>query len=259
MKLFSKLLLIPLFIYFLCASTTVIFAADAKSDFEYQYSQYRQNYIEYSILKKDFLENPTLDNQQKAILAAKQTLSARDLAKGSFAAYLLFLCQEKETNYAPVKPSIDSLTQAKAFYLSEAEKSQSLVTAANLVEFSQSYITNTVSHDRSLRSGVVACKISQLVRFQIQSKNSLDFILPKLATPYSTALKTRIEDLEILGNKINDTINTFTTKFYSEEMIDNIDNDSYYTNNSETVKKIQTLQLKWIDSLIDIDLNYAHS
>ncbi|HSV95048.1 MAG TPA: hypothetical protein VLH94_03705 [Spirochaetia bacterium] len=258
MKLFSKLLLIPLFLYLLSTVSTVVYA-DAKSDFEFQYSKYRQNYIEYSILKKDFLENPTLDNQQKAILAAKQTLSTRDLAKGSFAAYLLYLCQEKETNYAPIKPSIDALTQAKNFYLSEAYKSQSIVTAANLAEYTQNYITNTVTHDKSLRSGVVACKISQLVRFQIQSKNSLDFILPKLAKPYSTALQTRITDIQDLGNKINDTINAFTTKFYSEEMLDNIDNESYFTNNSETVKKIQILQLKWIDSLIDIDLNYAHS
>jgi hypothetical protein len=258
MKLFSKLFFVSLFIAFFSWSCSTVFA-DAKSDYEYQYSQYRQNYIEYSILKKDFLENPTLDNQQKAVLAAKQTLSSRDLAKSSFAAYLLFLCQEKQTNYAPIKPSLDALSSAKAFYLAEAQKSQSIVTSANLASFSESYAVNTVTHDRSLRSGVVACKISQLVRFQIESKNALDVILPKLATPYSTSLQTRITDIQAQGNKINDTINAFTTKLYSEEVIDNIDNDSYFTNHSETVKKIQTLQLKWIDALIDIDINYAHS
>lgn len=258
MKLFSKLLFVPLIILFLfTVSSTVL--ADAKSDYEYQYSQYRQNYIEYTILKKDFWENPTLDNQQKAILASKQTLKARDLAKGSFAAYLLSLCQEKQTNYAPIKPSLDALNSAKTFYLSEADKSQSIVTSADLLAYSKSYAENTIVHDRSLRSGVVACKISQLVRFQIESKNALDIILPKLSTPFSNALSTRINDLQTQGNKINETINTFTTKLYSEEITDNIDNDSYFTTNSETIKKIQTLQIKWIDSLIDIDLNYAHS
>lgn len=258
MKLFTKLLLLPIFVVYLFTVSSAVFA-DAKSDYEYQYSQYRQNYIEYSILKKDFLENPTLDNQQKAILASKQTILSRDLAKASFAAYLLFLCQEKQTNYAPVKPSLDALSLAKSFYLSEASKSQSIITAATLVEYSRDYEENTIIHDRSLRSGVVACKISQLVRYQIESKNALDIILPKLATPYSTALNTRINDLQDQGNKINELINTFTNKLYSEEITDNIDNESYFTNNSETVKKIQTLQIKWIDSLIDIDLNYAHS
>ncbi len=258
MKLLSKLLLFPLLVYLLFLVTPNVFA-DAKSDYEYQYSQYRQNYIEYSILKKDFLENPTLDNQQKAILAAKQTMVSRDLAKGSFAAYLLFLCQDKQTNYAPIKPSIEAINQAKTFYLSEANKSQSVVTASDLVSYTQNYLTNTVTHDRSLRSGNVACKISQLVRFQIESKNAYDIILPKLTSPFSAALKTRIDDLQTQGNKINDTINVFTNKLYSEEITDNIDNESYFTNNSETIKKIKNMQLKWIDGLIDIDLNYAHS
>lgn len=258
MKLLSKLLLFPLLVYLLFLVTPNVFA-DAKSDYEYQYSQYRQNYIEYSILKKDFLENPTLDNQQKAILAAKQTMVSRDLAKGSFAAYLLFLCQDKQTNYAPIKPSIEAINQAKTFYLSEANKSQSVVTASDLVSYTQNYLTNTVTHDRSLRSGNVACKISQLVRFQIESKNAYDIILPKLTSPFSAALKTRIDDLQAQGNKINDTINVFTNKLYSEEITDNIDNESYFTNNSETIKKIKNMQLKWIDGLIDIDLNYAHS
>jgi len=258
MKLLSKLLLLPSLIYLLFLVTPGVFA-DAKSDYEYQFSQYRQNYIEYSILKKDFLENPTLDNQQKAILSAKQTLMARDLAKGSYASYLLFLCQDKQTNYTPTKPSIEAINQARTFYLSEANKSQSIVTASDLAAYTQNYLTNTIVHDRSLRSGNVACKISQLVRIQIESKNAFDIILPKLSSPFSTALKTRIDDLQSQGNKINDMINTFTNKLYSEEITDNIDNESYFSNNSETIKKIQNLQLKWIDALIDIDLNYAHS
>lgn len=257
MKLFTKLFLILPLPLFLWAAITVY--ADAKSDYEYQYSQYRQNYIEYTILKKDFLVNPTLDNQQKAVLAAKQTVRSRDLAKANFADYLLSLCQEKQTNYTPVKPILDSLTQAKSFFLSEAEKSQSIVTPADLTSFSANYTTNTIIHNRSFRTGVIACKISQLVRIQIESKNALDIIIPKLATPFSAPLQTRIDDLKSQGNKINDLINTTTNKLISEEQINNIDNESYFTNNSETIKKIQSLQLKWIDGLIDIDLNYAHS
>jgi hypothetical protein len=258
MKLFTRLLLITsLVLTFFTASTTVF--ADAKSDYEYQYSQYRQNYIEYSVLKKDYLENPTLDNQQKAVLAAKQTLSSRDLAKANFAAYLLDLCQEKQTNYSPVKPILESLNTARNFFLAESEKSKSIVTPANLASYTQEYKLNTITHDRSFRTGVIACKISQLVRIQIQSKNALDVILPKLSTPFSTPIQTRINDIQALGNKINDTINTFTNKLFSAEEISSIDNDYYFSNKNETIRKIKTLQLKWIDSLIDIDVNYAHS
>lgn len=258
MKLFSKLLLALSFVCIFLTGSNVVFA-DAKSDYDYQYSQYRQNYIEYTILKNDYLSNSTLDNQQKAVLAAKQTIYSRDLAKANFAAYLIDLCQEKQTNYAPVKPILDDLLSAEKYFNNSALKSQSIITPADLVSFTQSYLVDVVDHDRSFRTGVVACKISQLVRFQIQSKNALDIILPKLATPFSTPLQTRIDDLQSQGNKINDDINNFTNKLFSEEDISNIDGENYFTDKSETIKKIQSLQLKWLDSLIDIDLNYAHS
>jgi len=258
MKLFSKLLLIPLFFLFSSMVATPVFA-DAKSDYEHQYSQYRQNYIEYTILKKDFLENPTLDNQQKAVLAAKQTIESRDLAKANFAGYLISLCQEDQTNYAPITPILDSLRVAKLFFFSEAEKSQAIITPVDLDTFSLDYATNTKTHDGVFRTGVIACKISQFVRIQIQSKNALDVILPRLATPFSTPLQTRINELHSQGNNINDTINALVEKLLSEEQVGNIDYSGYFSKNSETIKKIQSLQLKWIDSLIDIDLNYAHS
>lgn len=254
---FSKLLpVLPLFLFFICA---VPVFADAKSDYEFQYSQYRQNYIEYTVLKNDYLGNQTLDNQQKAILAAKDTLKSRDLAKAGFADYILSLCQEKQTNYTLIKPFLDDLRAAKVFFTGQVSRSQSIITPADLLSFSASYASETLPHDRSFRTGVVACKISQLVRIQIESKNALDVILPKLLKPYSTPLETRITDLQSQGNTINDNINALTNSLFTEEQIQNIDSENYFSNISETVSKIKALQLKWIDSLIDIDVNYAHS
>lgn len=258
MKLFTSLLLITSFLPIFFTSSTTVFA-DAKSDYEYQYSQYRQNYIEYTVLKKDYLENPTLDNQQKAVLAAKQTLSSRDLAKAYFAAYLLDLCQPKQTNYSSLDPALNSLNAAGKYFLNEAEKSKSIVTPANLVSYTQEYKTNSVIHDRSFRTGVTACKISQLVRIQTQSKNALDVILPKLSTPLSTPIQARIDDLQAQGNKINDAINTLTEKLFNDDEASNVDSDYYFSDKKEPIRKIKALQLKWIDSLIDIDVNYAHS
>ena len=237
---------------------TPIFA-DTKSDYEYQYGQYRQNYIEYTLLKKDFLANPTLDNQQKAVLAAKQTISSRELAKANYAVYLLSLIDSSNVSYAPINQIIQSLTSAKDFYTKEEQKSQAIVTPADLKAFTVSYVLDAIGPDRSFRTGVIAYKISQLVMFQVQLKNSLDVILPKLSIPLSTPLQTKITDLQTQGNDINTSIDTFTNKLYSEEQIQNIDSENYFSDKSETILKIRTQQLKWIDSLIDIDVNYAHS
>jgi hypothetical protein len=257
MRFLTKLFLCLAILLALIPVTPIF--ADAKSDYEYQYGQYRQNYIEYTLLKKDFLANPTLDNQQKAVLAAKQTISSRELAKANYAEYLLSLISSSNVTYAPINQIIQSLTSAKVYYTSEEQKSQSIVTPADLKTFTADYIANVIEPDRSFRTGDIAYKISQLVNFQVQLKNSLDIILPKLATPLSTPLQTKINDLQTQGNDINTMVDTFTNKLYSDEQIANIDSENYFSDKSETIKKIQTLQLKWIDSLIDIDVNYAHS
>jgi len=257
MKLFIKLTFF--FILLFAAQPVTSVFADSKSDYEYQYRQYRQNYLEYTILKKDYLENPSLDNQQKAILAAKDTLQSRDLAKYHYAAYLISLIKEKNSGYSQIGPFIDKLENAKNFYRAEATKSQSIVIPADLKAFSQSYAENAIEPDRSFRNGVIAVKVAHLVRFQIELKNGLDIILPKLATPFSTPLNTRIEDLKIQGTKINDSLDAFTNKLLSEEVSQNIDSESYFGDKSEILKNIRNQQLKWIDGLIDIDINYAHS
>jgi hypothetical protein len=233
--------------------------ADYRSDYEYQYNQYRQNYIEYSVLKKDFLNNPTLDNQQKAVLVAKETLKARDLAKASYAAYLLSLIQEKKISYHPINLHIVSLQAAHKYFLSEAQKSQSIITSTDLKAFSEEYSKSVLTHNRSFRTGVIANKIADLVRFQLDGKEAFNTILPKLASPFSTSLADRINELQLLGNRIDNDVDNLATKVSSEEDMDNIDNETYFTNKTEAVRDIQKLQLKWIDGLIDIDINYAHS
>lgn len=257
MRFLTKLFLASLVFLFLQPVTACF--ADEKSDYEYQYGQYRQNYIEYKILKNDYLSNPTLDNQQKVILSAKQTISSRDLAKANFAAYLLSAIKSSNVNFTPIKPLLDSLESANKFYLSEAQNSQTIVTPNDLKTFSENYIANSLTHDRAFRTGVIAKKIAELVRFQVESKNALDITLPKLATPFSKPLQARVDELQATGNKINNDINDFANSLFSEEEVQNIDSDDYFSNKSDTVKKIQSAQLKWIDGLIDIDLNYAHS
>ncbi len=257
MRLLVRLLSAGLLLLTLFPVTAVF--ADYKTDYEYQNSQYRQHYTEYSILKKDYLENPTLDNQQKAILAAKAALKARDLAKASYSAHLLSLITASKTNYAPLNPFITSLSEARTFFALEAEKSQSIITPADLKKYTERYSRETLPHDRSLRTGVVVNKVARLISFQVDCKNALDIILPKLPSPYPTALKARIDDLQFLGNSINSEIDTFSASLSTEESLTEIDTDSYFDDKTEFLQKVQKQQLRWINGLLDIDINYAHS
>ena len=87
----------------IAATTTPLAWADAKSDYDYQYGQYRTGYSEFVILKQDYLNTPSLDNQQKAMLSAKQTILARDLAKASLHWYLMDLITGYQVDYGPMK------------------------------------------------------------------------------------------------------------------------------------------------------------
>ena len=49
------------------------------SDYQYQLDQYRINYAEYQLFKNDYENNPTLNNEQKAVLAAKRAIISREL------------------------------------------------------------------------------------------------------------------------------------------------------------------------------------
>lgn len=231
--------------------------ADAKSDYDYQYGLYRQNYLEFSVLKKDYLETPSLDNQQKAMLSAKQTLRSRDLAKASLAWYLTDLTNSSSVDYAPIKNVETGLANARQFFLDQAEKSQKVVTIDNLRQFSSTYQTASVEPDRIIRYGVVIHKIARLVRIQLDSQTAFDDLLPKLPTPFTATLSERVQELKTMHENINIKIDKMANGLNPAEGEENVDAEIFYTKRIEMMQDIVNMQRDWINRLIDLDLNYA--
>lgn len=242
---------------FLVNSPVVL--ADSKSDYDYQYGLYRQNYLEYTILKKDYLDTPSLDNQQKAMLSAKQSVLSRDLAKASLAWYIGDLINSSNVNYPPIKPISDSLSEARQYYLRESENVQKIITTENLKSFTADYQIATVKHDRIIRYGIIANKIAKLVRIQVDSRIALDDLTPKLPVPMSTPLKARIDELNSMYTAINNKIDILAGGLNPAEGEENVDADIFYTVRIEKMQEILTLQTNWINRLIDLDLNYVQA
>jgi len=251
----TKIYLIS-FLFFFSFFVPPVFA-DAKSDYDYQYGQYRQNYPEFSLLKLDYLNTPSLDNQQKAILSAKQTILARDLAKASFTLYLTDLINSTKTSYIPLQPIVSSLVTTREYYLQEAQKSQSIVTQEGLSSYTQDYLQSVVHHDRVVKFGVLAGKISTLIRIQLDLKAALENLVTRLPSSLPATLVARIQELRDSAKVVDIKIDAMTKNINFQEEEESADAEIFFSSRVEKLVEIRTLQIDWINRLIDIDKNYA--
>jgi len=255
MKAFASFIF---FVIFLFNSLSFAFA-DSKSDFEYQFGKYRQGYADYTLAKQDFLSNPTLDNQHKAMLAIKESLVARDLAKASFASYLLDLININGAVYEPISPITNLLISAKIYFGNESSLAQGVITQANLKQFSGEYAVTSPVHDRTLKYGIVAHKVSKLVKIQLDLHKSYEDILPKLPKDIPIPLSARLSELLESEKQINAKINALAVGLNPTLDEDNLNSDVFYTSRIQKLSEIRQMQLDWINRLIDIDINYVQS
>lgn len=246
---------IPLFFFFVVFATTVF--ADARSDYDYQYTKYREHYSEFLLFKKDYLTNPTLDNQQKALLLAKLSMNTRDLTYASFAAYLRSLIASNNLQYDPINPISASLITAQQFFLTESSKSQSIVTLQDMDTFDTDYIKAYPEHEKSLKAGIVAAKIAKFKNLSLQQDQALKKLKQKLADNVSVRVTERIDQLDKDLLVITEKIDNMANFLISKEGMDNADSEIFFSAKIELLSDIRTLQLKWMDQLIDLDLNYG--
>lgn len=251
-------ILASFFVFFLATNNVL---ASAKTDYDYQWSKYRENYAEYKLLKQDYLKNPTLDNQQKAILSAKQTILARDLAKSSYAKYMADLINTHNTGYKDLDPILARLDQASTFFSDQAELSQKIVTPADLKLFASEYSKAVYIHDQALAYGQVGSKIANLVRFQIDAKDGLDIMTPKLPVNKPAALQARLDDIPIFASNINAKIAETTALIIpkNERESFSLGPRGYIKPFVSKLEAIRKLQLSLIDQLKDIDISYVQS
>ncbi len=241
----------------IAATTTPLAWADAKSDYDYQYGQYRTGYSEFVILKQDYLNTPSLDNQQKAMLSAKQTILARDLAKASLHWYLMDLITGYQVDYGPIKPISTSLNIAREYFLAQAQKSQSIITQGDLKKFTQSYLNTVPANDSIVKFGIVANKIAALVRIQVDSKTALETLIPKLPSPMPTGLSARVQELQESTKVIDRKIDLLANNLNLSDAVAESVTEIFFMARVEKLIEIRALQLDWINRLIDIDINYV--
>ena len=243
---------------FLLLLSSSIVKADAKSDFDFQYSKHRESFLEYTLYKKDYLSNPTLDNQQKALLSAKQSTNTRELTRASFVAYLRELILSNQLNGFPLSDNLNAnLLVAQQFFLMESQKTLGVVTIADLDKFNQEYIVEYPKHESYLKAGIVGNKLARLKYFARKQDAAIAELKSKIPQDVSVRVFERLNtldtDLATIHKKIDDLSDYLITK----ESLENTQSEVFFTSRVEFLADIRSLQLVWMDKLIDLDLNYA--
>lgn len=232
--------------------------ADAKADFDFQFTKHRESFSEFTLYKKDYLTNPTLDNQQKALLSAKQTTNTRELTRASFAALLRELILMNQLRGNKMADDLNAnLFAAQQFFLSESQKSLALVTIADLDAFNASYNIEYPKHDRYLKAGIVGHKLARLKYFALKQDESLQSLKAKIPSDVSVRVFERIAGLENDLKTIHSKVDNLSDFLLTEESLDNTQSEVFFSSRIELLAEIRQLQLSWMDKLIDLDLNYA--
>ncbi len=241
-------------VYFFLATSV---SADSRSDFEYQYSKYREHFVEFSLFKKDYLATSTLDNQQKALLTAKQTINTRELTKASLTSYVRYLISQNNAEYAPLVAVNQGLLAAQQYFLGQAAKGLSIVTLADLNSFDEEYSNSFLQHETSIKVGIVAQKIAKVKSISVEQQKSLDLFKNKVSDNVSVRVTERIESLENNLVSINEKIDSMATYLISKEGMENTESEIFFSAKVEQLSEIRSLQLNWVEQLIDLDLNYG--
>lgn len=239
------------------ASFNSVFAS-AKSDFDYQFTKHRENFNEFNLYKSDYLNNQSLDNQQKALLSAKQTINTRELTRASFAAYLReLISQNKLVNNSMVDSLSSMLLATQQYFLTQSQKSLSIVTLADLDNFNESYLQDYPNQEKVLKAGIVGQKLAKLKYFSLRQQEALNDLRAKIPSDVSVRVFERINTLENNLATINKKIDDMSEFLMTADSLDNAESEIFFSSRIELISEIRSLQLAWMDQLIDLDINYA--
>lgn len=243
--------------YLLLAGRALADQTPYLSDYNFQLDQYRKNYAEYQNFKKDYLAHPTLDNEQKAILSAKQTISSRELAWANFILVLSDSISSTGVSYPLSDKAKTDLAAIAKYHFGQATAVGSVVTRADLTTFTKNELKVTATHKLALTQAQVAGKLVQLIKFQIDAKTAYDSIFPKLNVVVDeVSVKNGLDQIQTSSVQINDQISTLARKT-SDLAADQFSTDQFFTNSSEILAQIRGSIYRLINIIIDLDTNYV--
>lgn len=253
----KKLFLIIFAITFLFSAGIVFAQGTYLSDYNFQLDQYRKNYAEYTNFKKDYDDRPTLNNEQKALLSAKQTIIARELTWANFYLLLSESIAKPGVSYPLVNQATTDLTTVANYHFNQVSKVDSIVTRTDLTAFTKEELTTLANERLPVVKAQVANKLATIIKFQVDAKTAYDSLVSKLeSVKNEVSVKNGLDQIEVFSGQINGQIEAVAKKTTDFKQAEGSINQ-FYANTSEALKEIRTLQNRLVSVIIDLDTNYV--
>jgi hypothetical protein len=232
--------------------------ASYQSDYEYQTTRYRTTFAEFQVFKSDYISNPTLDNLQKALISARQSIKARNLGLMSFTGLTYEnLLISRIDKLEPVK---SRLVVTYNYYQQEANKADSLVQLTDFTSMSASFRNANDYHMRSLRYGQVSYKLITLLDFNAQLQSSYDNLVLRLPDNLSNLVTQRVSEIRTRLDQSRLAIETDIESVIPEF---EIDQDILIPSNlakwASKLSSIRQTHIQIADQIIDLEKNYARN
>jgi|CXWL01.1.fsa_nt_gi hypothetical protein len=243
---------------YLLLTTAIAYAQNTHlSDYQFQLDRYRSNYAEYLSFKADYDERPTLSNEQKAILSARQAIISRELAWGNFVLVLSDAISLPGINYPFINKSITDLSAIANYHLNQAIEAGKISTRSDLTAFTKKELSVNATYVLPLIQAQVANKLATLIKFQIDAKAAYDVLLPQLElVKDDITVRSGLDQINTYSQQINEQIDELAQKA-SELDISGSNQNQFFSDTSLAMAAIRSLQNRLVTIIIDLDTNYV--
>ncbi len=229
-----------------------------QTDYQYQLDQYRKNYSQYQILLRDYKDESSLNNEQKAINIAKETLRSRELALAHYFWWQSEIVQASKVDLPVVKQAISDYNDIGQYHYQQLGSIDKIITRSDLTSYTKKNRKELDKQQLAITRNQTAAKIAKIVAFQLDIKRAFDAIIPQLELTKANnpSVQNGLDQVNEYSIQVNDLVNSLsesTTKLDLE----NKRPSQFYEDSTDVLNQIHALQLKLINLIIELDTAYV--
>jgi len=246
-----------LFFFIFAGGFLPIFAQNTQySDYQFQQDQYRKSYATYQLFLKDYLSDPSLNNEQKAIQAAKEVIKFRESTLSHYFWWQAEILKLTQTDLSLIHQTISQLDSLGQYHYSKSLESSLLATKTDLTKFTKDNRKRVVELDLMAVKAQVAMKLARLIQFQTDLKRGYDYLNRSLPNQTNLVIKNGLEQVSTNAATANDLIEKLTTQVKDLDLSEKRESQ-FYEKSIEIMTQIKSLQSRSIDIIIELDTNYV--
>ena len=227
------------------------------TDYQFQEDKYRKSYATYQLFLKDYLSDPSLNNEQNAIQAAREAIKYRESTLSHYFWWQAETLKATKLDLPLVHQTISDLDTLGKYHYSQSQDSQDIDTKTSLTRFTKANRKQTHDYDINAIKAQVVLKLTRLIQFQTDLKRGYDFLIRSLPDQDTNlVIKNGLEQISTNATAANTLIEKLTTQIKDLDLSEKRESQ-FYEKSIETMTQIKNLQSRSIDIIIELDTSYV--